>query len=377
MPNKNSKSSKQVSKATSSKKPVAKPVVKVAKSSVSKSSAKPSTKPATKSGVRANVQPATKSGVAVSAGVKPKIAEKSRKLPNFLGLPENLSTPENAKVVIIPVPYEATTSYGQGTSRGPEAILEASQQVELFDDELWEEPYKIGIHTAESIEMKTVDRYVPKPFEELYEQVKRLININKFPIILGGEHSLTVGAVRACVEQYKDLSILQIDAHCDLRPEYEGNPYSHASVSYQLYHLLPKPLITQVGIRNVSAEEVKWLETEYPNVNIYWARQQERWNFQEIINTLSDNVYLTIDVDGLDPSIMPATGTPEPGGINWYQLMELVKLVCVKRNVVAADIVELSPIPGFHAPDFLAAKLAYKLIGYRFALDIGVTKRYV
>ncbi len=377
MPNKNSKSPKQVSRASSSKKPAAKPVAKVAAKSVSKSSNKSTTKSATKSGGKSSTIDATKNGIAKDLAVNAVVSEKSVKLPNFLGLPENFSSPENAKVMIIPVPYEATTSYGQGTARGPAAILEASQQVELFDDELWEEPFKIGIHTTEPIVMKTVDRYVPKPFEELYDQVKRLININKFPIIFGGEHSLTVGAVKACAEQYKDLSILQIDAHCDLRPEYEGNPYSHASVSYQLYHLLPKPLITQVGIRNVSAEEVRWLETEYPNVNIYWARQQERWNFQEIINTLSDNVYLTIDVDGLDPSIMPATGTPEPGGINWYQLMELVKLVCVKRNVVAADIVELSPIPGFHAPDFLAAKLAYKLIGYRFALDLGVTKRYV
>ncbi len=377
MPNKNSKSPKQVSRTSSSKKPAAKPVAKVTPKTVSKSLNKSSTKSATKSGGKSNTSTATKNGIAKDLAASATVNEKNPKLPNFLGLPENFSSPENAKVMIIPVPYEATTSYGQGTARGPAAILEASQQVELFDDELWEEPFKIGIHTTEPIVMKTVDRYVPKPFEELYEQVKRLININKFPIIFGGEHSLTVGAVKACAEQYKDLSILQIDAHCDLRPEYEGNPYSHASVSYQLYHLLPKPLITQVGIRNVSAEEVRWLETEYPNVNIYWARQQERWNFQEIINTLSDNVYLTIDVDGLDPSIMPATGTPEPGGINWYQLMELVKLVCVKRNVVAADIVELSPIPGFHAPDFLAAKLAYKLIGYRFALDLGVTKRYV
>ncbi|QQR55992.1 MAG: agmatinase [Candidatus Melainabacteria bacterium] len=381
MPNKNTKSQKQVSKSSARKKPAAKPVNKGASKSVVKSSTKSGVKPrpgsATKGSAASSAASNVSSSVGSTAAVKPAMPEKSKKLPNFLGLPENFSSPENSKVMVIPVPYEATTSYGQGTSRGPAAILEASQQVELFDDELWEEPFKIGIHTTAAIEMKTVDRYVAKPFEELYDTVKQLVAINKFPLILGGEHSLTVGAVKACAEQYKDLSILQIDAHCDLRPEYEGNPYSHASVSYQLYHLLPKPLITQVGIRNVSAEEVKWLETEYPNVNIYWARQQERWNFQEIINTLSDNVYLTIDVDGLDPSIMPATGTPEPGGINWYQLMELVKLVCVKRNVVGADIVELSPIPGFHAPDFLVAKLAYKLIGYRFALDLGVTKRYV
>ncbi len=295
----------------------------------------------------------------------------------YFGLPDEYSSPENSKVAIVPVPYEATVSYGKGTSKGPAAILEASHQVELFDDELWVEPYKIGIQTLAPVVMKPVDGDTENPFQELRDVVSPIIEFGKFPIILGGEHALTLGAVAACADKYPDLSILQIDAHADLRESYEGNPYSHASVSYHIYQGLPNPLITQVGIRNISAGEVEWLENEKPKVNIFWARHQDRWNFHEIISTLSENVYLTIDIDGLDSGIMPSTGTPEPGGMNWYQLMELVKLVCVKKNVVAADIVELAPIENLHAPDFLAAKLLYKIIGYKFALDLGVTKKYL
>lgn len=295
----------------------------------------------------------------------------------YYGVPDEYASSENARVAIVPVPYEATVSYGHGTSTAPAAILEASQQVELFDDELWIEPYKVGIHTAPAVIMPTVTGETEQPFNQLREAITPLIEFNKFPIIIGGEHSLTLGSVKACIDRYPDLSILQIDAHADCRDQYEGNPYSHASVSYHLYKALPQPLITQVGIRNISIGEVEWMEHEKPNINIFWARHQDKWNFTDIINTLSDNVYLTIDIDGLDSSIMPATGTPEPGGMTWYQTMELIKQLCVKKNVVCADVVEFSPIPTFHAPSFLVAKLIYKLIGYRFALDLGVSKKYL
>ncbi len=296
---------------------------------------------------------------------------------NYFGLSEEFSSPEKSKVAIVPVPYEATTSYGKGTKNGPTAILEASQQVELFDDELWIEPHKIGIQTVLPVEMAPVTAETENPFHELRDVVRPIIEFGKFPVIIGGEHSLSLGSVAACADRYPDLSILQIDAHADCRDSYEGNPYSHASVSYHIYKGLPNPLITQVGIRNISAGEIQWLEEEKPRINIFWARNQDRWNFNEIISTLSDNVYLTIDLDGLDSGIMPSTGTPEPGGMSWYQLTDLIKLLCVKRNVVAADIVELAPIKGLNAPDFLAAKLMYKLIGYRFALELGVSKRYL
>lgn len=296
---------------------------------------------------------------------------------NYFGIPEEYSSAENSRVAIVPVPYEATVSYGTGTAGAPEAIQEASLQVELFDDELWIEPYKVGIQTVEPVHMTPVDGNSEDPFSELRDTITPLIEFNKFPIIVGGEHSLTLGSVKACVDRYPDLSILQIDAHADCRDSYEGNPYSHASVSYHLYKTLKQPLITQVGVRNISLGEANWMEEEKPQINIFWARNQDKWNFQEIINTLSDNVYLTIDVDGLDSSIMPATGTPEPGGMSWYQLMDLIKQLCVRKNVVAADVVEFSPIPNMHAPAFLCAKMIYKLIGYRFALDLGVTKKYL
>ncbi len=304
-------------------------------------------------------------------------AAESSPANNYFGLPEEFSSPENSRVAIVPCPYEATTSYGKGTANGPAAILEASQQVELFDDELWVEPHVVGIQTCSPVIMDAQTAEMENPFLQLQEAVAPLVEFNKFPIILGGEHSLTLGAVKACLGRYPDLSILQVDAHADLRKSYEDKDYSHACVSYHLYKTLPQPNITQVGIRNISKGEAEWMEEEQPNIHIFWARHQEKWNFSEIISTLSDNVYLTIDVDGLDSALMPATGTPEPGGMNWYQLMDLIKQLCIRKNVVAADIVEYAPIDNFHAPSFLCAKLIYKIIGYRFALDLGVTKKYL
>lgn len=296
---------------------------------------------------------------------------------NYFGLPEEFSSRDHSKVAIIPCPYEATVSYGRGTANAPKAVLAASKQVELFDDELWTESHVIGIQTCPEVQMEPVLGQQEQPFQPLYEAVSKVVTEGKFPIVIGGEHSLTVGPVRYFAERYPDLSILQIDAHGDLRASYEGNPYSHASVSFHLYKLMQNPILTNVGVRNISHEEVMWLENEKPNVNIFWARKMAKWNFHEIVNTLSNNVYLTIDVDGLDSSIMPATGTPEPGGMSWIQLCELIKVLCVRKNVVGADIVELSPIPNMHAPDFLVAKLLYKMIGYKYALELGVTKKYL
>jgi len=296
---------------------------------------------------------------------------------NYFGLSADHSERDNSRVAIIPVPYEATTSYGKGTKDGPKAILEASHQVELFDDELWIEPFKIGVHTTASVKMEAVTSESEDPFKEVTDVVRPLLDGDKFPIIVGGERSISLGGVKGCIGKYPNLSILQLDAHCDLRASYEGNDYSHASAAFQMYKALPDPRITQVGVRNVSWEEVAWMEEDEPQINIFWARNKAKWDYNEIINTLSDNVYLSINVNVLDCGIMPATGTPEPGGIDWYQLMDLIKQVCVRKNVVCADLTELSPIKGMSAPNFLAAKLLYKLIGYRFALDLGVTKKYL
>jgi len=296
---------------------------------------------------------------------------------NYFGLSADYSGRDNSRVAIIPVPYEATTSYGKGTKDAPKAILEASQQVELFDDELWIEPFKIGVHTAPAVKMDAVTNDSEAPFKELSDAVSPFLDGDKFPIIVGGERSISLGGVKGCVEKFPNLSILQLDAHCDLRASYEGNDYSHASAAFQMYKALPNPRITQVGVRNVSWEEVAWMEEDEPQINIFWARNKAKWDYNEIINTLSDNVYLSINVNVLDCGMMPATGAPEPGGIDWYQLMDIIKQVCVRKNVVCADLTELSPIKGMSAPNFLAAKLLYKLIGYRFALDLGVTKKYL
>jgi len=301
----------------------------------------------------------------------------STKTQNYFGLSEDYSSREKSRVAIVPIPYETSTSYGKGAKGGPKAILDASQQVELFDDELWTEPFKIGIHTMQPLELEAVTTESDNAFSTLVETVKPLVDADKFPILLGGEHSLTLGGVKSCLEKYPNLSVLQIAAHSNLRSSYEGNSHSHASVGFQVYKALPKPLITQVGIRNVSWEEVAWMEEEEPNISIFWARNQSKWDIAEIINTLSEDVYLSISMDGLDSGIMPATGAPEPGGLDWYQLMEVIKTLCVRKNVVAADLTELSPLKDMHAPNFLAAKLIYKLIGYRFALDLGVTKKYL
>lgn len=295
---------------------------------------------------------------------------------NYFGLSEQHSSLENSKAVIIPIPYDSGTKCSEGKKSGPAAVLAASQQVELFDEELWTSPYSVGIHSMPAIHLSAAVRASVAPFQKLQDAVAPLLEAEKFPIILGGDRALSLGAVDACLEKFPDLSVLHIGAHTDLRAEYEGNPYSHAAANYQIYQALKQPLITSVGIRNISEEEVTWLENEAPEINIYWDRQQGRWNLQEIVDTLSDNVYLTIVADGLDPAIMPATESPEPGGLSWQTLIELVKVLCVRKNVVAADIVELAPIPNLYAPNFLAAKLLYKLIGYKFALDLGVTKKY-
>lgn len=375
------------SKTVTKKPTTAKPKASASRAASSKrttsSTRTTSKRTAPKISAKSSPKSAQKSAQKISSKVAPKAAPEKvvtkvdEKLPVFLGLSAKYSSAASARVYVIPVPYEHTTSYKQGTASGPRALLDASQEVELFDDELWIEPFKIGVHTTEPVDIERVKTGEAKPFQPLYEVVKPLVDNDKFPLIIGGEHSLTLGAVRACAERYKDLSILQVDSHCDLRPAYEGDPYSHASIGYRLYESLPKPLLTQVGVRNVSWQEARWMETEAPKINIFWARMQDKWNFNEIVNTLSDNVYLSIDVGALDSSVMPSTSSPEPGGMNWYQLMELIKHVCVRKNVVGADIVELSPIPGLHAPDFLAAKIAYKLIGYRYALELGVTKKYV
>jgi agmatinase len=283
---------------------------------------------------------------------------------NFGGLPDEHSQYATSRAVIFPVPLERTTSYEHGTRNGPAAILAASRNMELYDEELELEPYKeIGIHTLPAID--TADGTLDEVISEIFTAQLGLLEDEKFTVALGGEHSLTPPLVSATARKYKNLSVLQIDAHADLRDEYQGNPASHACAMRRVIETCPA---VQVGIRSLSVEEAQAIPRLH--TSIYWAKDIARaplksW-IAKVLADLSPNVYLTIDLDGFDPAIVPATGTPEPGGLDWMQVTSLVRAVADHKKIVGMDVVELLPQPGDHASDFLAAKLVYKCLGYIF-----------
>lgn len=282
----------------------------------------------------------------------------------FGNLPPEMCDLATSKAIVIPFPYEATTSYRGGTKDGPWAILNASAQVELYDDELDWSPAEVGIATAAPVMPSRVD--YETPLRQIEEVTAAALDKQLFPIILGGEHAISLGPVRAAKAKYPDLAVLQIDAHADLRMEYEETPYSHASAMCRLVDL-GVPLV-QVGVRNISAEEMAWWREKKPST-IFWARDycRGKHTVDEVLAALGDRpVYLTIDLDGLDPAIMPGVGTPEPGGLGWYETLDLLRALFERKQVVAADVVELAPIAGENVSEFAAAKLIYKLIGYKF-----------
>ncbi len=267
---------------------------------------------------------------------------------------------KKAKVVIVPVPYDGTTSFGGGTRNGPYAIISNSRYLdELFDsqgDEL------IGVKSSDIFTLDELELSVNSP-KEAIEGVEQAIEdeitkYGKIPLMLGGEHSITLGAVRALKKKYSDLSVLQLDAHADLIDEYVKTKYSHACVMRRVRELGVKTV--QVGIRNINTEIKSFFKNKKP-AGIYFAPKMPA---ADIVNGLSKNVYLTVDLDVFDPSIMPSVGTPEPGGLGWYEVLNLIEKVAKTKNIVGVDVVELSPIPGLNAPDFLAAKLVYKIISY-------------
>jgi agmatinase len=283
---------------------------------------------------------------------------------NFGGLSEEHSRYETSRAVIFPVPLERTTTYETGTRNGPAAILKASQNMELYDEELEIEPYKeIGIHTLPPID--TMDGTLDEVLSEIFTAQCSLLDDDKLPIALGGEHSITPPLVTAVAKKYQNLSVLQIDAHADLREEYHANPSSHACAMRRVLEVCPA---VQVGIRSLSVEEAEAIPRL--NTKIYWAKDVARAPLKswvaKVLEDLNPNVYLTIDLDGFDPSIIPATGTPEPGGLDWYQVTALLRAVASHKKIVGVDVVELLPQPGHHASDFLAAKLVYKCLGYIF-----------
>lgn len=284
----------------------------------------------------------------------------------FLGLPEEDSVSyEKAKAVIIPFGLEASVSYGGGTHKGPKAMIKASHEVELFDEQLWREPFRdIGIVTFKEPEIK-------EKIEDALTQLENLVNgvlkDKKFPFVFGGEHSIVAGAIRPFAQKYDDLAILHFDAHADLRDGYEGEPYSHAAALRRCMDYKHITLVS-AGIRNISASEIPFLEENKHRLHIYWAKDRKTWNITEIVSHLRDRpVYLTFDLDGFDASLMPATGTPEPGGIFWNDAIEIITAASQVAKIVGADINELAPIKGLHSCDFLAAKLAYKILGLAFS----------
>lgn len=267
----------------------------------------------------------------------------------FLDLDPKYYDYQNAKFVVIPVPYEKTTTYGKGTKHGPAAILTASQKLETFDEDLKYEPYsKAGIHTTKPIHISDITSHISK-----------ILNDKKIPVVLGGEHSISPYAVKACAEKYKDLSVLQFDAHADLRDSYQGSKENHACPMRRILEICPA---VQVGVRSISKEAYAFAEESGQLKKIHWAEKIEL--VEKIEDQLSKNVYITIDVDVFDPSLIPATGTPEPGGMFWYEVIDILSRVCRDKNIVGFDVVELAPIKGMHAPDFSVAKLVYKIMGY-------------
>jgi agmatinase len=281
----------------------------------------------------------------------------------FCGLPQDAHSFARSKAIVLPVPFERTTSYMPGTKNGPREILAASSQVELYDEELGVEIADVGIHTLPGMESPFAD--TAEAFAEMRRTAAWLAGAGKFFVALGGEHALTSPLVAGVAGHHPGLSVLQIDAHADLRESYMGDPNSHASAMRRTLDYAP---CVQVGIRNLSAPEATAIPSLPTTVFYDWNMRQDPDWMTRVVDALSETVYITIDVDGLDPAVMPATGTPEPGGLSWRELITLMKLVMAKKTVVAADVVELSPIPGFVAPNFLAARLVYKLIGYKFCL---------
>ena len=268
------------------------------------------------------------------------------------------------KVVVVPFGLEKTVSYGGGTKNGPKEIIKASHQVELFDEELKKEPYKeIGIKTLKPFPIKNK---ISSALDQLSKINEEIILKNKFPIIFGGEHSITPGSIRPFVKKYNEITLLHFDAHADLRESYNGEKFSHASAIKRCLDFKNVKVVS-FGIRNLSQPEMSFYENNRNRIEIFWGKDKKEWKLDRLENIFKDkNVYITFDVDGFDSSIMPATGTPEPGGLLWEDVLPIIKKVCQISNIVGADINELAPIKNFDSCNFLVAKLAYKILAYTF-----------
>lgn len=283
---------------------------------------------------------------------------------NFLGLEEEYSNARKSKVALLQAPYDLTATYVKGTSAAPGAVIEASRYLERFDDELNQETFKIGIYTTEPLNIRDVSP--EEMVNKVYSASAEVLKSGKFPILVGGEHSVSIGAVKASKEVYPDLSVLQFDAHNDLRNEYFGSRLNHGCVGRRISEICP---VVEVGTRSLSKEEKDFIASQanarVKVFSVYDILEMPMWK-DKVSASLSEHVYVTIDLDVFDPSIVPAVGTPEPGGLGWYEMLDLLKEISKEKKIVGFDVVELCPIKGQVSSDFFAAKLIYRLLGYVF-----------
>jgi agmatinase len=278
----------------------------------------------------------------------------------YAGIPAEYSKLETSKVVLIPVPYDGTSTWQKGADKGPAAFLAASENMELYDIETNSEAYKNGVYLADAItEASSPEAMV----EAVYRQTKNYITRNKFVTLIGGEHSVSIGSIRAFNEGFEDLTVVQIDAHADLRKEYEGSACNHACA---VHEASKNTNLIQVGIRSMDVSELKWMNKDQ-TFFAHEIREEEYWS-DAAVDLMTENVFITIDLDCFDPSILPSTGTPEPGGLLWYETLDFLKKIFKEKNVVGFDIVELCPNPAEKSSDFLAAKLYYKMLCYKFKI---------
>jgi agmatinase len=280
----------------------------------------------------------------------------------FLGTDNKFNFKE--KVVVVPFGLEKTVSYGGGTKNGPKEIIKASHQVELFDEELNKEPYKeIGIKTLKPFSIKNK---INSALDQLSKINEDILSTDKFPLVFGGEHSITPGSIKPFAKKYDEITLLHFDAHADLRESYQGEKFSHASAIKRCLDYKNLKVVS-FGIRNLSREEMDFYNNNRDRIEIFWGKDKQTWDLSLLEKFFKNKiVYITFDVDGFDASIMPATGTPEPGGMLWEDVLPIIKKVCQISNVVGADINELAPIKNFDSYNFLVAKLAYKIISYSF-----------
>ena len=280
----------------------------------------------------------------------------------FLGIDNKFNFKE--KVIVVPFGLEKTVSYGGGTRNGPKEIIKASHQVELYDEELNCEPFKkIGIKTLKPFK---IEKNVKKALSVMSKINQDILEKKLFPMTLGGEHSITPGCIAPFTKKFKNICLLHFDAHADLRDNYNGEKYSHASAIRRCLDY-PNVSVISFGIRNISKEEIPFLKRNSKRIRIFWAKDKSKWDLNKFKRLIKNkNVYITFDVDGLDSGIMPATGTPEPGGLFWDETLDILKIAAKNSNIVGADLNELSPIKGFNSYNFLAAKLGYKILSYKF-----------